>query len=656
MSNYKVHRVRFVDYKPRSINCAAFDNDSKFPKVAFSREDGSIEIRDPACNWTLINTIPGQEGRTVEHLAWCDGRLFSGGMNSEIIEWNLELLKPLYQQDSYGGSVWSLKFSYSKKIVAVGCEDGSIRLFDVLRNGIMYNRCLNKQEHRILSLSWSHDDLLIAAGGFDSKIRVYNVKSGRVSVTMTTDNLKSNRTMVWSVNFLKDSTIITGDSLGNTQFWDGMTGTLLQSFKSHLADVLAVAIYNDEKMVFTTGIDSKIVQFVLLQNEHKSSWIQTKHVRATQHDTRSLAICAEPYNCLVSGGIDPRFVVHSLNNFSLEKCVFYPCLPQSSVCQLAPNGNLLLFREQQKLNIWKMNHINNNDRVMPKKLFEIRANGHDHLICSAISHNGSYVAYSSLEKSQLFMLSVESSEGPSVQKIKLRLCPAIVMCFSNSEKLLITVNKSINITHINSFKTELIELDKGIDLPFRHIVISKNDEYVCIVDSKSKCLIFSLQERKYITSLPTLSGHVSCLNFHPKTNNLFVCTSDMFLYEFNIQEDMFMPWLFDFNKTKLLTARKKNEEIQTITFPPKNYNQIILQLRNYIVKINYGTKILFPDDEAASQPKKSRQKGVYKTIRGFKDIMFFEFNSLNELVIVERPFKTILKSLPDPLNIKKFGT
>ena len=258
MPQYKVHRVRFVDFTPKSINCAAFDNDSKLPKVAFSREDGSIEIRDPGADWVLVSIIPGQEGRTVEHLVWCDGRLFSGGMNSEIIEWNLELLKPLYQQDSYGGSVWSLKFSYSKKLLAAGCEDGSIRLFDVFRDSIMYAKCLNKQEHRILSLSWSHDDLMIVAGGFDCRMRVYDVKTGRVTMNMTTDNLKSGNTMVWSVNFLKDSTIVMGDSLGNTQFWDGITGTLLQTFKSHLADVLAVAVSHDEKMVFTTGIDSKV--------------------------------------------------------------------------------------------------------------------------------------------------------------------------------------------------------------------------------------------------------------------------------------------------------------------------------------------------------------------------------------------------------------
>ena len=395
---------------------------------------------------------------------------------------------------------------------------------------------------------------------------------------------------------------------------------------------------------------------MLLQNENKTSWFQTKNVRATNHDTRSLAICAEPYNCLVSGGIDPRFVVYPLNDFSSQTFVRYSCLPPSNVCQLAPKGNLLLFREQQKLNIWKMNHINN---IQPKKLFEIKVSGRDHLISASISCNGSYVAYSSINKAQLLALKVDSSEGPFIQKINLNLSPATDMCFSNNEKLLVTVSKSINITYIDSYKTEVMELDSklGFHLPFSHIAISQNDEYLCIVDSKSQCLIFSITEREYLTSLPNVSGRVCSLKFHPKTNNLFVNTSNKLIYEFDVQQDKFMPWLFDFNKSGLLTKMGfKKDKIYNITFNPENIDQVFIQSKEFFGRLNYGENIPLPENETSPKPKKRKLKDVFKTLRSFSNMMFLEFNSAGELIIVERPMGSILESLPDPMHIKKFGS
>lgn len=48
--------------------------------------------------------------------------------------------------------------------------------------------------------------------------------------------------VVWSVAFLSDSTVVSGDSAGKVQFWDGFTGTL---FRTHLVtkwDVLVLSV------------------------------------------------------------------------------------------------------------------------------------------------------------------------------------------------------------------------------------------------------------------------------------------------------------------------------------------------------------------------------------------------------------------------------
>ncbi len=43
-------------------------------------------------------------------------------------------------------------------------------------------------------------------------------------------------------------TVVSGDSRGKTSFWNGKTGTLVDSYQSHKADVLAVAVTKDQQV------------------------------------------------------------------------------------------------------------------------------------------------------------------------------------------------------------------------------------------------------------------------------------------------------------------------------------------------------------------------------------------------------------------------
>jgi len=117
-----------------------------------------------------------------------------------------------------------------------------------------------------------------------------------------------------------DSSIVSGDALGNTQFWDGKTGTLISSFKSHQADILSLgtfslrshnkdglilithaAVDKTEKVVFSSGVDNKVAMFRLVEQEGVPKWIYTSSVRSHTHDVNCLAI-SHHKDLLVSGG------------------------------------------------------------------------------------------------------------------------------------------------------------------------------------------------------------------------------------------------------------------------------------------------------------------------------------------------------------------
>lgn len=63
---------------------------------------------------------------------------------------------------------------------------------------------------------------------------------------------------VWSLAVLPDGTIVSGDSEGATQFWEGRFGTLVSRLQQHAADVTALAASADGAFVYSAGVDPRV--------------------------------------------------------------------------------------------------------------------------------------------------------------------------------------------------------------------------------------------------------------------------------------------------------------------------------------------------------------------------------------------------------------
>jgi WD40 repeat protein len=66
-------------------------------------------------------------------------------------------------------------------------------------------------------------------------------------------------TKVWTLEALLDGTVVSGDSLGHVQIWDGRSGTLTQTFDHNEdgADVFCLAVSEDEDKIFVSGVDAR---------------------------------------------------------------------------------------------------------------------------------------------------------------------------------------------------------------------------------------------------------------------------------------------------------------------------------------------------------------------------------------------------------------
>ena len=130
---------------------------------------------------------------------------------------------------SQGGSIWCIAPNPASTLLAIGCEDGAVRLISVEYGQLSHIRRFDRVKTRILSVAWgppipkqtsatpvgdanteSDDDndeddwkdSWLVAGCSDSSVRKFDFATGRVGEKMGTDKMRGEKTLVWAVSVL----------------------------------------------------------------------------------------------------------------------------------------------------------------------------------------------------------------------------------------------------------------------------------------------------------------------------------------------------------------------------------------------------------------------------------------------------------------------
>ncbi|KAG0338153.1 U3 small nucleolar RNA-associated protein [Podila humilis] len=480
----EVHRCRFVEHFPSAINALAFAPHTTRPVLACGRANGDIELWNPKYEWTLEKTIPGGKNTSVEALAWAHQtvltedddfwdserekqqavkkliktppRLFSAGLNAVVTEWDLTSLKPKRSVDSHGGAVWCMATNNANTVLAVGCEDGCVRLFDIADGELAFIRSFDKQKTRILSLAWSQDDTIMITGSANSSIYKWNVELGRVQSRMTVDRVSGEDTLVWAVKFLRNGQIVSGDSLGHVKFWDSETTTMVQSFNSHGADVLCLTATRDGKTVFSSGVDRKTNQYKFVEQiapkkngkngsihsktEMITKWVVSGSRRFHSHDVRAMALDdSRSVNTVVSGGVDVTMVVCPVADFPDTNQRRLPHVPQHLIVSISKSKRLMLSRQDHGVKVWRLGK--SAEPILPYDELEIGARmdviepqqailemnfKDDHnLTASAISEDGHWIAVADIEEVKLFRIDEHPSQHGQLIVKKQKAFPGV---------------------------------------------------------------------------------------------------------------------------------------------------------------------------------------------------------------------------------------
>ena len=164
------------------VTSVAFNDDGK--RLASAGDDGEVKLwsLDPPTAPALIATLKGHHGRVWSVAFSPDGRLASGGDDQTVQLWSIEdPSKPM--RTLYGHEFWvgSVAFSPSGKLLAAGGYDRTIRLWDTdkLSTTDEFENdplVLRGHQQSVTSVAFSPDGKLLASGSTDNTVRIWTLE------------------------------------------------------------------------------------------------------------------------------------------------------------------------------------------------------------------------------------------------------------------------------------------------------------------------------------------------------------------------------------------------------------------------------------------------------------------------------------------------
>ncbi|XP_047008751.2 U3 small nucleolar RNA-associated protein 4 homolog [Ictalurus punctatus] len=685
MGEFKVHRVRFFDYMPSAVHALAFAPQRE--RIAAARADGSVEIFNVADHLFQEKVIPGREQRVTEALAWVGERLFSAGLNGEIVEYDLDNHKVKYTLDAYGGPIWTIASNKQGTHLAVGCEDGTVKLFEVCEGKIQFERNLAKQKGRVLSLSWHPSGSRIAAGMVDM-IRVFNIETGqsvhRLLVERGIGTAKNKECVVWSVVYLTDGTIVSGDSSGKVKIWDDHTGTLIKNHQVTDWDVLALSVSQDETSIIAGTSEGTVIQFQFLSlvlGQEEKEWIRTRTFKNHTHDVRALL---EINTAIVSGGMDTQIVMRPLLDKTVVKttatAIRMIIFPHRSLVSCAKETGLLLFQYPTHLELWRLGESDGTGmpgrslpiKKKPEKLLHLKTKGEEHICCSAVSSCGEWIAYSTEARLRLYRLHCDNNNVSitKVSKLPKVLSSANQISFSSdSSRLFVASTRStVHVVALSPIECKFVTTLKsksGSGQAIHLLASSEDGKWLASANSAHEVHVYNLKTMKVHCTVPVYSSGVSAMAIHPTTNNLFMVHADQQLFEYSIEHKQYTDWSRMVQRNGLHRVwLERDTPVTNVTFNRKNPAHIVLQDMYMICIIDQtlplpGKNSLFYNQlTLQSLPEKQRksQSHAFKVCKTYKELLFAGLMEDQSLVVVERPLLDITCQLPPPVRRKLFAT
>lgn len=611
-------------------------------------------------------------------------RLLSAGVDGRIREWNTADggRAELFSVDANGGAIWCMAVSPDQETLAVGCEDGRIRLFSIYARSVEFLRGFElTNEGRVQSLSWDATGTRIVSGSAGGFVRLWNVQTGRPVHSIALDRVRpTTPTSVAAVLLLPDGTFVTGDSMGHMQFWDSVTGTRLQSFPALRAPILAIAGHANQ--VFVTGIDHKIVEFTLVASKNAAGhettkWIEGGSRRYHTHDVRTLALgrilqtnrtasgdTLVWQRVLLSGGVDCALVASdptayscavSKSTFNLPQRCFMPLPRHQPRVQLASHAPVLAGHIDNAIEVWSVG------RPSARHLASVRISRFEPIVAFAVSPAAHWLAVLTSGDWRLFRLPAADEAIARLETLpelpcgKTEAVPHLAVFASDHFLLLFTAHSILRIAitghetadgQLTAILTDTLPLASSPAL-VRRVTVNPSGTLVA-VEAGDRVSLYALTKRhiRLAHTLPAPAFALTAIAFTAEQtltvadcrNALlqYDCTSGHLLGE--THASLSREWL------------QRREPIMGIAAHP-----VVAGRMSCWTDGSIGQTTLSSDRKRRREQNDADEGSACRIINDHPQMLLFAHLPNGDSVVVERPWMSIVEQFPPAFHRVRYG-
>lgn len=682
----KIHDVRFYNLAPRRIECMAYEKTNK--KLALSRNDGTIEIWDMQYAAFHEKTISTGEKSSIEGMTWAGHRLFTVGLTGHLVEWDLVAHKKLQTQNATGNSIWCIDVNSDNTQLALGTEEGYINIFDVSEGQMVYSKLFDKQQGRILCCKFDATGEHLVTGGIDA-IRIWDVKTGHAIHKMTLSrHSQGKEVIVWSLQVLRDMTIISGDSRGVVTIWDGKNASHLEEHFVLEADVLAVAVNEEENKFVCSGIDPVLRVYALTEIKKEDitlhKWIKYRQRKVHDHDVKAL-VCVGDY--VVSGGLDGYLGLSSVNRTQTLNVKHGPFL-QNPVACLAPKKRLLHLRYPNTIEIWRLGETTGKQEIdiedevneegkpvgerkmlalkkPPAKLLEMRSKHGLPITCSSLSPDGKWLIYSTATQIRMFAF-VDGGDKNMSQLMRVKdlpeefqPCKNILFSHNSSNLFLSKFDNVVEVFDIMSNgeidHRQTIDASKYIKDTI-HLLATTHCGNYFITAGTCRTIAVWIRKGKHFQhhlNLPRYTAATTAISTHRNSPKLVAAFSDTKIFEYDLEE-----MCFTCTDKYSFVKRCQTHCVKSIVLDERNPNAFILHNQNsmfVLEKCPADEK----DEESAKKQKTSESNKVdalkFTLQKKYQNFIYLDWLSRDEVVAVSVNPISLIEQLPKAFARRKFG-
>ncbi|MEA5515878.1 WD40 repeat domain-containing protein [Nodularia sp. UHCC 0506] len=297
-----------------------------------------LTLASPSASYTLT----AHSGKVTSVAISSDGEvLVSGCADKTINIWNLETGKQIRTLTGNEGEVSSVAISPNNQFLAVGsCEHpkSNVKVWN-LKTGKLLHTLLGHQKP-VNVVTMSHDGQILASGSH--KIKIWNLHTGDRICTLW------HSFAVHAVAISRDSKILaSGSADTKIRLWNPRTGDPLRTFVGHSDEVKSLVISPDGQLLFSASADKTIKIWQLSTGE-------LLHTLSNHSDEVKSLVISPDGKILFSGSADRTIKIWQLSTGEVMQTLTGHSGTVNAI-SLSPDGKLLASGSDDKtIKIWQI--------------------------------------------------------------------------------------------------------------------------------------------------------------------------------------------------------------------------------------------------------------------------------------------------------------